>query len=73
MIRRPNPWSYLEDLAHSDRSPGYNEVWMTVRLQEKWPGNYHVQKILCKEDGWYNYYIVFDSPQDETWFRLQYL
>ena len=73
MIKQPNPWAYLYDLAHSDRSPEYNydEVWMTARLQQKWPGNYHVEPRK-EPEGWTTYHIAFDSPADETWFRLQY-
>lgn len=66
-----NPWNYLYELAHSDRAEGYNEVWMTARLQQKWPGNYHVEPRK-EPEGWITYHIVFDTPADETWFRLQY-
>lgn len=71
-MSRRTPWEYLNDLALSDRRIDDDEAWMTERLQNKWPGNYHVQKILSKADGWYDYHIVFDTPADETWFRLQY-
>lgn len=66
-----NPWQYLDDISRWDRGPDEDEQWMTDKLKAKWPGNYTVQPVLC-EDGWYNYYIVFDTPADETWFRLQY-
>ena len=71
MIRRQNPFDYLHDLVHSDRGTGYDEVWMTVRLQQKWPGNYHVA-TRKEPKGWITYHIAFDSPADETWFRLHY-
>ena len=65
------PWSYLYDLVHSDRGQEHTEKWMTRRLQEKWPGNYHVAPV-DQPEGWRTYEIIFDSPADETWFRLQY-
>lgn len=65
------PWQYLDDMSRWDRGPDEGEVWMSDKLKARWPGNYHVEAILC-EDSCYNYYIIFDSPQDETWFRLQY-
>ena len=72
MIQNPNPYKYLYDLAHSDRAPGYDERWMTARLQQKWPGNYHVAPVKQPE-GRVNYEIVFDDTKDELIFRLKYL
>lgn len=66
------PWEYLDDMSRWDRGPQEGVEWMANKLKARWPGNYSVQPVLC-EDGWYNYYIVFDTPADETWFRLQYV
>lgn len=64
------PWTYLYDLAHSDRGPEHNEEWMTARLQQKWPGNYWVA-TRPEPEGWNTYHIVFDTPSDETLFILK--
>lgn len=68
------PWKkHLEYLIQSDRGWEHDEVWMTARLQSRWPGPYRVVKV--SNWGWhsFDYQIVFDTPQDETMFNLRYL
>jgi hypothetical protein len=68
-----NPWQlYLDGLVSSDRGPDMNEHWMTTKMQSRWPGNYCVVKDVEYQWQYMEYKIVFDSPADETWFRLQY-
>lgn len=64
------PWQYLDDLVRSDRGPEHNEVWMTERLQRRWPGNYQVKYTSMNYTA--PYYIAFDSKEDELWFALRY-
>ena len=64
-----NPWQFLLEIQTWDRSPGDDEHWMTERLQHRWPGHYHVEKVIDYQWQAISYEIVFDTPQDETKFR----
>jgi len=66
------PWLYLNGLISSDRAPEHNEVWMTAKLQAKWPGDYTVVKDIDYQWHYVEYKMVFDNPADETMFRLKY-
>ena len=65
------PWEYLYDLSHSDRGPEHDERWMTERLQSRWPGPYRVEPRK-EPEGWTNYHIVFDTPQEEMLFKMKW-
>ena len=67
------PWLYLDQLVQSDRGYWYDETWMTDRLQQKWPGAYRVEKVVDYQWQAVEYKIVFDTPKEETMFRLKYL
>ena len=66
------PWQYLYGLVSSDRSPDMDEHWMTTKLQARWPGNYRVVKDIDYQWQYVEHKIVFDTPADETFFRLKY-
>ena len=65
------PWIHLDNLVRIDRGPEHDETWMTKQLQKVWPGPYRVEKVIDYQWQSVEYKIVFDSPEDETWFRLQ--
>jgi len=62
---------YLKQLTMSDRGPGMDEQWMTLKLQQHWPGPYKVEKVIDYQWQSIEYKIVFNTPEEETWFRLQ--
>lgn len=66
------PWVYLEGLVRMDRGPNHDDQWMTGCLQRRWPGAYKVEKIVDYQWQSVEYAIVFDKPEDETYFRLKY-
>ena len=63
------PWQFLLEIQTWDRAPGDDEEWMTARLQNRWPGPYHVEKVIDYEWQSVDYEIVFDTPRDEVKFR----
>ena len=67
------PWQHLDSLVWTDRGPEHDEQWMTARLQQYWPGPYKVEKVIDYQWQRVEYKIVFDTPNEETWFRLKYL
>lgn len=60
-----------QQLVASDRGPEHDEMWMTERLQKWWPGPYRVEKVIDYQWQSVEYKIVFNTPEEETWFRLQ--
>ena len=66
------PWQFLQNLLHVDRGPEHDETWMTECLQRRWPGPYKVVKEIDYQWQAIEYKIVFDSPEEETWFRLKH-
>lgn len=75
MLRREpiKPEVYLYNLAFSDSGLSGEQLlgWLNLRMQHNYPGNYHIVKYV-DADGHREYRIRFDSPEDETWFRLKY-
>ena len=70
------PWEYLENWAQSDRGPDETLAKLNERMQNRWPGKYkvvvretHVDGHMYKFPKWV---FEFDSPQDETFFRIKY-
>ena len=41
-------------------------------MQESYPGNYTVIDRLNSDNKTWSWQLVFATPADETWFRLQY-
>lgn len=41
-------------------------------FQKEFPGNYHIQEAYLPEAGGWGAKIIFDTPEDETWFKLKY-
>ena len=48
------------------------EGTMTQWMQEDYPGNYTVQEAYIPDRGCWGAKLVFESEQDETWFKLRY-
>lgn len=72
---KTSPWQYVSNWSMSDKGPHDTLEDLNTRMQNRWPGKY---KIVV-EPKWNdrNYYIneykfKFDTPKDETWFKLQY-
>ena len=70
------PWEYLENWNWSDRGPDETLAKLNERMQNRWPGKY---KIIVKEvrakDSMYKvskHVFEFDTPAEETLFRLKY-
>lgn len=70
------PWEYLENCTWSNRGPDETLAKLNERMQNRWPGNY---KIIVKEvrakDSMYRvskYVFEFDTPAEETLFRIKY-
>ena len=72
MDKKQTPWERLEDWALADKGRTESTLeYITARLQERWPGNYRVERVQHRE--WpTNYQLVFDNPAEETWFRLRW-
>ena len=73
---KTTPWEYLENWNWSDRGPDETLAKLNERMQNRWPGKY---KIIVKEvrakDSMYKvskHVFEFDTPAEETLFRLKY-
>jgi hypothetical protein len=76
VIKPTTPWQYVENWSMSDRGPSETLKVLNDRMQNRWPGKYRiVEKEVRNRDSMYRRIIhvfEFDSPKDETWFRLQW-
>ena len=70
------PWEYLENWSKSDRGPDETVAKLNARMQERWPGKYkivvketHVEGHMYKFPKWV---FEFDTPSEETMFRIKY-
>lgn len=68
------PWQRLEDWERADKTRAQSTVkYINAVMQERYPGRYRIVKRLTPVKGWEPYHaIVFDDPQEETFFRLKY-
>jgi hypothetical protein len=68
------PWQYLDNWSKSDRGPDETLKKLNERMQNRWPGKYHIiEKEVRNRDSMYRrivHVFEFESPADETWFRL---
>lgn len=69
------PQQYVRNWEMSDKGPEETLDRLNERMQNRWPGNYKI----VKDQRWngLNYWINvyefrFDSPKDETFFKLKY-
>ena len=73
MYKKVSPWQYLKDWEQSDR--GYNPLeleYINKRMQDQYPGKYKIVK-KASEYGRFTYYdFEFDSPAEETMFKLKW-
>lgn len=75
--RKPTtPWDYLDNWSKSDRGPDETLAKLNERMQNRWPGKYkivvketHVEGHMYKFPKWV---FEFDTPAEETFFRLKY-
>ena len=65
----PRPVFYIseDDLHHYEKHAAIS----LQRMQDHYPGNYTLEKYYDEDRG-YSYRLKFDTPQDETFFRLKY-
>lgn len=66
------PWQYLKNLVMMDRGPEHDEAWLTMRLQNMYPGPYRVERVIDYEWQSVEYVIVFDDAKEETMFSLRW-
>lgn len=71
------PWQWLEDWQRSDLTDEQRSFeYIRTEMQHRYPGPYRVVKIWnpkCRTNLYgVTYTIKFDSPQEETMFRLKY-
>ena len=69
------PWQYVKNWSMSDKGPHDTLETLNERMLNRWPGKYKI--VVEQKWNGLNYYIneynfKFDTPKDETWFRLQY-
>ena len=66
---QPRPAFYIseDDIHHSEQHAAIS----LQRMQDHSPGNYTLEKYYDEDRG-YSYRLKFDTPQDETLFRLKY-
>lgn len=73
MYKKVSPWQYLKDWEQSDRC--YNPLeleYINKKMQDQYPGKYKIVK-KASEYGRFTYYdFEFDSPAEETMFRLKW-
>ena len=75
-VKGTSPWDYVRNWAMSDKDPKEHTLEdLNMRMQNRWPGNYKIVQVQKWNDR--NYYIndyvfEFDTPKDETWFKLRY-
>lgn len=71
------PWEYVENWSQSDRGPDETLAKLNARMQERWPGNYRiVEKEVRSKEHMYRlitYDFEFDSPSEETMFRMKWI
>jgi hypothetical protein len=68
------PWEYVENWSKSDRGPDETLKKLNERMQNRWPGKYRIiEKEVRSKTSMYRhivYVFEFETPADETWFRL---
>lgn len=68
------PWEYVENWSMSDRGPDETLKKLNERMQNRWPGKYRIiEKEVRSKTSMYRHIVhvfEFETPADETWFRL---
>jgi hypothetical protein len=67
------PEIHLFNLAVSDTGLSGEQLlgYLGLRMQQVYPGNYHIVRYV-NADGHSDFRIKYDTPEDETWFKLKY-
>lgn len=66
------PWEYLKNWSMSDRNDEERTLtWLNNYMQKRWPGPYRVNKTSAH--GYIYHVIVFDTPADETFYKMKWL
>lgn len=73
-ILRSKPDVYLYNLAFSDTGLSGEQLlgYLTLRMQQVYPGNYHIVRWVNADDLHIEFKMKFNTPEDETWFHLKY-
>ena len=68
------PRQRLEERVRADKTKAQSTLeYINSKMQERFPGRYHIAKRLGPRQDWEQYYsIVFDDPAEETFFKLKY-
>lgn len=67
-----SPWEYLRNWDASDREPDFGNVRITAYMRNRWPGKYKVVHKQSPRGRFYYSDLEFETPEAETFFRLQY-
>lgn len=62
----------LKQLYHTHIKSDAGFAVVASRLQEDYPGNYQVIEAYDPRIGYWAPKLVFESEQDEMWFKLRY-
>ena len=70
---RRKPWDYLTDWQNSDRGYDPDELeGINLKMQAMYPGPYKVVKKLSPYERFYYYEMEFNSPAEETMYKLKW-
>lgn len=72
-LSRRKPWDYLDDWQQSDR--GYDPLeleYINERMQQQYPGPYKVVKKKSPHGRFIYYVMEFNSPAEETMYKLKW-
>lgn len=65
------PWQWLEDWQSSDCTDEQRSYeYIRTEMQNRYPGNYHIVRNPYPHG--HLYVIKFDTPQEETMYRLRW-
>lgn len=72
-----DPWQYLYDWLRSDNPQDMTNIaYINDMMQHRYPGNYRIAKIWNPKSRndlhGMSYIFKFDTPEEETMFRLKY-
>lgn len=63
----------LEEVYHhASKNYANFEGTMTQWMQNDYPGNYMVQEAYIPDRGCWGAKLIFETEQDELWFKLRY-
>lgn len=74
MYKKVDPWQYLKDWEQSDRGYDPNELeYINIDMQKRYPGKYKIVKKTSTHGRFTYYDFEFESPAEETMYRLKWV